>query len=121
MQDQQIDTVVVAADEQLGTLQPMLQANHWYSIQIAQDRHASIQYIAIYEKQKHAITYIAPVRSIAPWPSEPRKFEVKFAAPAQPIGPIKHVPGSKVKPPQGRRYANRDKIMQAQNLDDVWT
>jgi hypothetical protein len=115
-----IDTVVVSADEVHNNIQKIaLKEKCWYAISMAEKKRPLIKYIAIYEKALHAITYIAPVRSIEPWPPELPKVVVNFAEPARKIGPIPLVKKSG-KAPQGPRYANYERVIHAQTLDDIW-
>lgn len=115
-----IDTVVVAANKAYDNLQKMCrQENRWYAIPMADDKRSRIEYIAIYEQALHAITYLAPVRSIEPWPPELPKVVVNFAAPAHQIGPIP-LGKKRGNAPQGPRYANYERVIQAQTLDDIW-
>jgi hypothetical protein len=115
-----IDTVVVAADEEKDSIRKMaLGENRWYAIPMNYDKRSRIKYIAIYEKALHAITYVAPVNSIELWRPEKPKVVINFAQPARKIGPIPLVKGSG-KAPQGPRYANYERIMHAQTLNDIW-
>ncbi|MDQ2902672.1 MAG: hypothetical protein M3Y81_03860 [Chloroflexota bacterium] len=113
-----IDTVVVAACA--DSIQEIcLEENHWYAIPMADDKRPLIKYIAIYQKELHAITYVAPVRSIEPWPRELPKVVINFAEPASKIDPIPLVKKSG-KAPQGPRYANYERIIHAHTLNDIW-
>ena len=113
-----IDTVVVSAHNQ--NIQDIcLKENRWWAIPMADDKRSLIKYIAIYQVELQAITYIAPVRSIEPWPPELPKVVINFAEPARKIGPIHYVKKSR-KAPQGPRYANYEQVIHAQTLSDIW-
>jgi len=43
-----------------------------------------------------------------------------FAAKAKPIGPLKLMPGGKVKAPQALRYTTFDRLTRAKNLDQAF-
>ncbi len=118
MQDD-IDTVVVPAGE--DTFQTIwLKENRWRSIKMDPNMRPRIKYIAVYQKAPHsAITSVAKVHSIKPWPDQPGKVVVIFAEPAREIGPIPLVKKSK-KQLRGPHYTNYERLLHAQSLNDIW-
>jgi len=115
----ELDTVVVPARKE-GFESVFLGEDRWYEIRIHGSMRPQIKYIAAYQvAPESAITHIAPVKSVEEW-KDSRKFVVNFAEPAQKIGPIELVKTGRVKAPQNLRYTNRERLLSAENLDDVW-
>jgi hypothetical protein len=115
----EIDTIVVPAQE-VGFQETYLSENRWYAIRIHGSMRPQIKYIAAYQVAPiSAITHIAPVKSIEPW-KDGGKYVVNFSEQAEAIGPMPLVKGGKVKAPQAPRYASRQRLLAAKNLDDVW-
>jgi hypothetical protein len=113
------DTVVVPAQEE-GFLRVFLGEKRWYAIRIGVALRPKLKYIAAYQVAPvSAITYIAPIQSIEPW-EETGKLVVNFAGAPQRIAPIPVVDNGRVHAPQSLRYTNRQKLMTAKNLDDLW-
>ncbi len=113
-----VDTIVVPARED-GFQETFLGENRWYEIRIHATMRPQIKYIAVYRTAPiSAITHIAPVKSIEPW-EESGKYVVNFSEPAKEIPPIKLVP-SGVRPLQNIRYTQRERLMNAKTLDDLW-
>lgn len=114
-----VDTIVVPAHED-GFQETFINENRWYAIRVHGTMIPQIRYIAGYRAAPiSAITHIAPVSSIEPW-NDSNKFVVNFAEPASEIGPIPIVKGGRVKAPQNSRYAVRERLLTAKNLDEVW-
>lgn len=114
-----IDTIVVPAHDD-GFTETFLGENRWYKIRIHSSMIPRIKYIAVYRvAPESAITHIAPVASIEQWP-ETNKYVVNFAEPATAIGPIRLVPGGRIKAPQAPRYTSRTLLARATNLDDAF-
>jgi hypothetical protein len=113
------DTVVVPAYE--ARIQKIaLEENRWYSIRIGTAMRSRIKHIAFYQTApQSAITYVAEVRSIEPWPKDPGKFVVNFAEPATKIDPIRLVKKSKGQL-RGLRYANYERLIHEKFLNDVF-
>lgn len=115
----EIDTVVVPARDD-GFEDTFLAKNRWYAIRMHGTMRPQIKYIAVYRvRPTSAITHIAPVASIEPW-RDTDKFVVNFAAPAEPIGPIKWVKDGRVSALQNLRYTTRERLLSAKTLDDLW-
>jgi hypothetical protein len=113
------DTLVVPALEE-GFKEAFLGENRWYPLIISGIMRPQIKYIAGYQVSPiMAITHIAPVKSIEPW-KDSGKYVVNFSEPAQPIGPIPLVHKGRVKALRSPRYASRQRLLAAKNLDDVW-
>jgi len=115
----EIDTVVVPARDD-GFEEVFLGENRWHAVRIHGTMRPQLKYIAAYRVAPvSAITHIAPVRSIEVW-KDSGKFVVNFSEPAREIGPITLVKGGDVKAPQSLRYTNKDSLLKAKTLDDVW-
>ena len=114
-----VDTVVVPAREE-GFKRVFLGENRWHAIRIHGTIRPQLKHIAVYQVFPiSAITYIAPVKSIAPWKGT-GKFVVNFAEPARKIGPISLVKKGRVRHLQNLRYTTREKLLAAKTLDKVW-
>jgi len=114
-----MDTIVVPAHED-SFQKTFLGENRWHAIRVHASRIAQIKYIAAYRgRPTSAITHVAPVATIEPWQGG-SKYVVNFARPANPTGPLKHVPGGAVPPLRGSRYTSYTKLMQATNLDEAF-
>ena len=115
----EIDTIIVPAQED-GFQETYLGENRWYKIRIHGSMRTQIKYIAAYRVRPiSSITHIAPVKSVEPW-EDSEKYVVNFSEPAHVIGPISLVKGGRVKAPMAPRYASRQRLLAAKNLDDVW-
>lgn len=111
-----IDTIVVPAREE-GFQTVFLGENRWYAIRMRERMIPNIRFIAAYQVAPvSAITHVAEVESIKPWPGT-SKYVVKFAGPARKIGPIAK---GKASPPQSPRYASASKLEKARTLADVF-
>lgn len=114
-----IDTIVVPAQEE-GFIETFLGENRWYAIRIHSSMIDKIKYIAAYQIAPiSAITHIAEVQSIEPW-NDTNKYVVNFKNPAKEIRRIGLVPKSSVKAPQAPRYTTWQKLIKAENLDQVF-
>jgi len=114
-----LDTIVVPArDEGFETV--FLGENRWYKIRMNSSMIPRIKYIAAYRvAPTSAITHVAPVASIEPWPDS-NKYVLNFAAPAEAIGPISLVEKGAVRAPQGPRYTSMYRLEGAKTLDDAF-
>jgi hypothetical protein len=114
-----IDTIVVPAQD-YGFISTFLGENRWWAVRVHGSLRRQLKYIATYRVAPvSAITHIAPIKSIEPW-KRSDKVVINLAAPATEIGPIPLVKGGKVKAPQNVRYAIREQLLSARNLDDLW-
>ena len=114
-----INTVVVPAREE-GFQDVFIKENRWHAVRLHGTTRPQIKYIAAYQVQPiSAITHIAPVGNIEVW-KDSAKFVLNFSEPAREIGPIMLVKGGRVKALQNLRYTNKDTLMLAKTLDDVW-
>lgn len=112
-----LDTIVVPARED-GFQETFLGENRWHHVRIHGSMRPQIEYVAAYRTAPiSAITRIAPVLSIEPW-EDTAKHVLNFSEPAHEIGPIRV--GNRVKPIQSLRYAQHERLEQAQALDEVW-
>lgn len=115
----EIDTVVVPAREE-GFEEVFLRENRWYAVRIHGAMRPQLKYIAAYRVAPvSAITHIAPVRNIEAW-KDSDKFVLNFSERPREIGPITLVKGGHVNAPQNLRYTNKDTLLKAKTLDDVW-
>jgi len=117
------DTIIVPRNPTKDTENVFITENRWFKIGLSKNSIPSKKYIALYQKQPtSAITHVAKIKNIELWDGGP-KYVVNFDGEAQKIGPIKLVPKSengKVNAPQGRIYANYEKLINAKNLDEVF-
>ena len=111
------DTVVVAARED-NFKKLFLAENLWHSISIARKRIPEIKWIAVYRKEVKAITHIAEVASIEPWPNG--KYVLNFAKSAIKIGPIGRGRNGKGSGIQGRRYTSKARLEKAKILEEIF-
>ena len=116
----EIDTIVVPAREE-GFQEVFLGEDRWYKIRIHSSVIPRLKYIAVYQvAPTSAITHIADVASIKPWPNS-NKYVVNFTRPARKIGPLKLMPNGRVKAPQASRYTSLSRLETASNLDDAFS
>ncbi len=114
-----IDTIVVPARDE-GFQEEVLGQHRWHHVRIHSSIIPKLKYVAIYRVLPiSAITHLAPVRSIEPWQTT-GYYVLNFAEPAQPIGPLKLVPGGKVKTFQSARYTSHERLTNAKTLDEAF-
>lgn len=112
------DTIVVPAREE-GFKQRFLNENCWFAVRINAKHILKLKFIAAYQVAPvAAITHIAEIEIIVPY-NDTGKYMIKFKGAATAIGPIPRPEGSEVSM-QSSRYALRDKLLGAKNLDQVW-
>ena len=115
----EVDTIVVPAKGD-GFKDVFLAEDRWHAVRIHGTMRPKIKYIAAYQTAPvQAITHLASVKSIEPW-KDTTKYVINFAEPAEEIGPIALVKNGRVKAPQAPRYATREQILAAHDLDEVW-
>lgn len=112
------DTVVVSAREDTF-IKTFLGEKRWYSIKIAERRIPEIRWMAVYRKELRAITHIAKVASIGPWPDG--KSVLNFAQPAEEISHKKRSQNGKGSGVQGRRYTSMECLKKARNLEECFS
>ena len=114
------DTIVVPAREE-GFKQYFLNAHEpcWFAVRINEKHIAKLKFIAAYQVAPvAAITHIAEIEDIVPY-NDTGKRMIKFKGKATAIVPIPRPESSEVNM-QSSRYALRDKLLKAKNLDQVW-
>jgi len=112
------DTIVVPAREE-GFKQRFLNENCWFAVRINAKYISKLKFIAAYQVAPvGAITHIAEIAEIVPY-NNTGKYMLKFKAAATAIVPIPRADGSEINM-QSSRYALRDKLLIAKNLDLVW-
>ena len=112
------DTVVVPAREE-GFNKRFLGENCWFAIRIGAKQIPKLKYIAAYQVAPvGAVTHIAEIASITPYENS-GKFLLTFKGPARKIEPI-HRPEYSNVSMQSPRYAQRDKLVKAKSLDEIW-
>jgi len=115
----EIDTLVVPAQED-GFQDTFIGEDRWYAVRINSSMIPKIKYVAAYRTAPTSgITHIAPVESIEPW-QDTDKYVVKFAEPAQTIGPVSLVAQGTTKAPQNIRYTSHDRLINAKSLDEAF-
>lgn len=112
------DTIVVPAREE-GFKQRFLNEHCWFAVRINAKHISKLRFIAAYQVAPiGAITHIAEIEAIVPY-NDTGKYMIKFKGAATAIVPIPRPPFSEVNM-QSPRYALRDKVFVAKNLDQVW-
>ena len=115
----EIDTVVVPAREE-GFNRVFLGEHQWWAIRLHSSMIPKIKHIAAYQvKPVSAITHVGPVDRIEPW-KDTGKYIVYLAEPARELKPIALVPKGRVRALQGLRYTSLDRLLTAENLDQVF-
>ena len=114
-----LDTVVVPAHED-GFKRVFLGENRWWDVRIHPTMAKQLKYIAAYlTAPTSAITHYAPICSIDPWQNT-GKMVINFAEPARQITPLKLTKTGRVRPLQGLRYTNFEKLNHATSLDEAF-
>jgi hypothetical protein len=115
----EIDTIVVPArDESFEDV--FLGENRWYKIRISSSMITRLKHIAVYRvAPTSAITHIARISSIEPWPGT-NKYEVIFTASAEEIETPINL-GERSTAPQAPRYTSKIRIDSATSMDDVFS
>lgn len=115
---EQFDTIVVPARE-TGFKEVFLGQNCWFAVRIGSKHIPKLKYIAGYQVAPvAAITHIAEIASVVPY-EDTGKYRINFKAPATSIVHIPRAAASDVSM-QSSRYALREKLLTAKNLDQVW-
>lgn len=114
-----IDTIVVPAQEE-GFRKTALGEHRWYEVRIHGSYIPRVKHLAVYRVSPiSAITHVAPVQSIEPWQNS-GKYVLNFAEPLKEIGPLKLVPGGRIRAPQNIRYTSYERLVSATNLDEAF-
>ena len=117
-ENDKFDPIVVPAREE-GFKQRFLNENCWLAVRINEKHISKLKFIAAYQVAPvAAITHIAEVEAILPY-NDTGKYMIKFKGPATAIVPIPRPENSEVNM-QSSRYALREKLLAAKNLDEVW-
>ena len=112
------DTIVVPARDE-GFQKRFIEEHCWFAVRINAKHLAKLKYIAAYQVAPvGAITHIAEIESIVPY-NDTGKYMIKFTGAATAITPILRPNDSEVNM-QSSRYALREKLLTAKNLDEVW-
>ncbi|MDD3609876.1 MAG: hypothetical protein PHI49_09010, partial [Halothiobacillaceae bacterium] len=118
-ENDKFDTIVVPAREE-GFKQRFLNENCWFAVRINAKHISKLKFIAAYQVAPvAAITHIAEIEAILPY-NDTGKYMIKFKGPATAIVPIPRPENSEVNM-QSSRYALREKLLAAKNLDEVWS
>lgn len=113
-----IDTIVVPARED-GFKEVFLGEDCWYSIRLNSSMIPKIKYIAAYQVAPiSAITHIAEVKDIKQY-KDTNKYIVYFTEKAEKIKKVE-LGDIKGKAPQNSRYASKERILNADTLDNVF-
>ena len=112
------DTIVVPARDE-GFQKRFIEEHCWFAVRINAMHLKKLKYIAAYQVAPvGAITHIAQIESIELY-NDTGKYMIKFSSEATPITPIPRLQDSVVNM-QSSRYALREKLLSAKNLDEVW-
>lgn len=118
-QDTVFDTVVIPAQSE-GFEKVFIGESRWYQIRMNPSALKQVKYVAAYQVSPiSAITHIARVKSIEPWGNR-GKWALNFFEPAIEIPYVILKKNGKIRAPQSPRYAIRERILKAKNLDDIW-
>ena len=118
-EDGLFDTIVVPAREE-GFQERFIRENCWFAIRISAKHISKLKYIAAYRVAPiAAITHLAEISEIVPYENT-GKYLLKFKSSAGIIGPIPRLEISEVNM-QSPRYALKEKLLIAKNLDEVWS
>lgn len=113
-----LGTIVVPAPDE-GFQQRFFNENCWFAVRINAKHISKLKFIAAYQVAPvAALTHIAEIESIVPY-NDTGKYMIKFKGSATAIVPIPRPESSEVNM-QSSRYALRDKLLAAKNLDEVW-
>jgi hypothetical protein len=119
MDSDKFDTIVVPAREE-GFKQRFLSENCWFAVRINSNHISKLKYIAAYQVAPvAAITHIAEIDTILPY-NNSGKYIIQFKGKATKIPSIQRPEKSEISI-QSSRYALKDKLLAAKNLDQVWT
>jgi hypothetical protein len=112
------DTIVVPARDE-GFQQRFINEHCWFAVRINAKHLSKLKFIAAYQVAPvAAITHIAEIETIVPY-NDTGKYMIKFKAAATAIVPIPRPENSEANM-QSSRYALREKLQAAKNLDEVW-
>lgn len=112
------DTIVVPAREE-GFQQRFINEHCWFAVRINAKHLTKLKFIAAYQVAPvAAITHIAEIESIVPY-NDTKKYMIKFKEASTAAVTIPRPENSEVNM-QSSRYALREKILVAKNLDEVW-
>jgi predicted GIY-YIG superfamily endonuclease len=117
-ENDEFDTIVVPAREE-GFRERFLNEHCWFSVRIDAKRISKLKFIAAYQVAPvAAITHIAEIETVVPY-NDTGKYIITFKEAATEIDPIPRLESSDANL-QSSRYALRDKLLAAKNLDEVW-
>jgi hypothetical protein len=112
------DTVVVPARGE-GFQKRFIEEHCWFAIRIGAKQLSKLKYIAAYQVAPiRAVTHIAEIASITPYENT-GKYLLTFKGAAEKVGPIFRSEYSHINM-QSPRYAQREKLVKAAHLDEVW-
>lgn len=114
------DTIVIPAKSE-GFNNVFMGENCWYAIRINSKELKKFKYIAAYQVAPvSAITHIAEISEIVPYLNS-GKFLVRFKSKAKELQkPIKLQRGQVGSQPQSPRYTTYEKILNSENLQQLW-
>ena len=111
------DNVVVVPARQ-ENFENMFLKGYWSCVEISEERLPHLKYIACYQTAPDsAVTYYTRIESIKPNPKQPHKYDIYFAEPAKPVGPIVK---SRRQFGQGRRYTTLPRLLRSKTLEDLF-
>lgn len=118
LESDKFDTVVVPAKGE-GFQKRFIEENCWFAIRIGPKQRAKLKYIAAYQVAPvGAVTHIAEIASITPYENT-GKFLLTFKGPAQKLEAIPRGEYSNINM-QSPRYAQKEKLLKAKNIDEIW-
>ena len=117
-ENDKFDTIVVPAREE-GFKQRFLNEHCRFAVRINVKHISKLKFIAAYQVAPvAAITHIAEIDAIVPY-NDTGKYMIKFKGAATAIVPIPRPESSEINM-QSSRYALKEKLLAAKNLDQVW-
>ncbi|MEH0862275.1 hypothetical protein [Halobacteriovorax sp. DPLXC-1] len=113
-----LDTLIVACKKE-NFESVFINEKSWYPILIKDEKVKIIKYVISYQKAPiSSLTHIAEVKKIVKMPDN-KKYKIIFKGTPKKIIPIEMGENRK-NVPQNPRYGNKEKILKASSMDDIY-